>query len=306
VDEVAAADLALKERIPVSRLTPGGSTGRDALESLERPHIELKTRAIEAANKAKWASAPNTPKVADSVSKLKSELIGEIDGDVMVAKVDAWYRQFLDRFSKPVFRGGKKVPGARAYRKLTAQELDDEVLKFQQQADYAKESDDPTQVLKERFARAMGTGIRGVLRDIPVPIGRTGQTAGSMLGKANDRLSELHIIDKPLAGAERRAANAPILPNVLSPHGVAPMIGAGAGFAAGHSPGAAAAGAGLAYGADALFTNPAVGSRLSLAATHPVSRAIQQQAPRAALTGLDVLFGPGWKDTKPDSTGGTR
>ena len=290
-DVASLARQGLKERIPLGRGFTG--TGSEKLTAMAAPEIARKTTAIQAANRARWNLNPQN--LASAITDLKAEVIGEVGGRDKAAMIDQLWNEELVKHHITTYPSGKPRPGAPKIKRMSASELDEQVQKWQQQADYNREAEDPKEALKARVAKALAREGRAHLRSIQAPL-RGGGTAGEAIASANDRLSEMHPITDAVSQAELRmeAGTGGSFPWWM--HAGMPAAGAAAGAAGGT--GGIAGGALLGLAADRALSNPVVASRLALGLTNRGVRGTVRQAPRLAFDAFNLFNAP----APPDDT----
>ncbi len=292
-----AADVAdvsaqgLRERVPVGRLFKMGPSGGEVMADLVAPQIAAKQTAIRAAERARWRINPQ--QLASGVSELKAELASEIGGAQKAALVDHLWDEFLNQYRVTTYPSGKPRPGAPKINRMTASELDDQVLRWQQQADYNAEAMDPNENLRGRLAKALARAGRANLRTIDTVVGGdpARRTAGEIIAAANDRMSSLHPLQDAIGNAEVRAAG--------GTEGGAPWFvpagrtatGAALGGAGGGIPGAVAGGL-AGFATDRALANPAVASRAGIALTDRRVQDLLRQAPRGVAALLQMHKDP--------------
>lgn len=288
-DVASLAKQGLRERIPLGRGFTG--TGSEKLERIAVPEIAAKTDALKVADRSRWKFNPQ--RLADGITDLKAEVMGEVGGKDKAALIDQMWADELSKYHNTTYPSGKPRPGAPKINRMSASELDEQVLKWQKQADYSKDAEDPKEALKARVAKALAREGRAHLRAIQTPM-RSGATAGEVIAAANDRLSELHPITDAVSQAELRmesGTGGSVFPWYV--HAGAPAAGAAIGATGG--PGASAGGALLGLAADRALSNPAVASRLALGLSNRGVLGTIRQAPRAAA-GAMRFFTPAQRD----------
>lgn len=290
-DVASLSKQGLRERIPLGRGLTG--TGTEKLTGMVAPEIAQKSAALSAANRSRWNFNPQN--LASAVTDLKREVIGEVGGKEKAALIDQMWADELSKHHITTYPSGKPRPGAPKIKRMSATDLDDAVMKWQQQADYNRAAEDPKEALRARVAKALAREGRAHLRSIQTPL-RGGGTAGEAIAAANDRMSELHPLREAVGAAETRmeaGTGGSAFPWYM--HAGAPAAGAVVGTAAGGA-GAGAGGALLGLAADRALSNPAVASRIALGLTNRGVQATARQVPRALFDTLNLLSAPAARD----------
>ena len=277
----------LRERVPVGRLFRMGPSGSEVMTDIVAPHIQAKTEAIRAAEKARWRINPQN--LAAGVSELKGELASEVGGQQKAAIVDKLWDEFLNQFRQTTYPSGKPRPGAPKIRRMSASELDDQVMRWQQQADYNADAMDPNEAIRARLAKALARAGRAKLRTIDVHMAG-GNRVGDVIAAANDRMSSLHPLQDAIGNAEVRGASGGGSGGSWISHAPIPTAGALVGSAGG-PPGVAVGGL-LGIAADRALANPAVSSRAGLALTNIRVQDLLRQMPRGVASLLQLHSAP--------------
>lgn len=281
----------LRERVPVGRLLRMGPSGGEVMTEMIAPHITEKSVAIKAADRARWNINPQS--LASGVSELKSELASEVGGQQKSAIVDQLWDEFLNQYRNTTYPSGRPRPGAPKMNRMSASALDDQVLRWQQQADYNAEAMDPNEAIRGRLAKALARAGRANLRTIDTVVGSdpAKRTAGEIIAAANDRMSSLHPLQDAIGNAEVRSAGGGGGGAPWWQHAGAPLTGATVGAASGGVPGAVVGGlAGAA--ADKALANPEVASRLGIGLTDLRVQNLLRQMPRGVASLLQLHSAP--------------
>lgn len=285
---------ALSERVPLGRGIRG--TGGERMASLQAPSNNDLTDALAAAGNAGHSHAIRD--LADGVTALKNEVRGETRSAEKIARIDAMWREMIDKYRQAPRKGSKIGKDVR----LTPQQLQDEVRTWQHQAtSYWKGVEggrpDELAALNARFDAALASAGRRRLNEIPV--------FGPIIEKANTRLSSLHPLADAISNRELSMAggsSGSSFPWYM--HAGGPATGALAGSMA-HGTEGAAGGALLGLAVDRLISNPVTGSRIALGLTNPIVQGVARQSPRAAFALLNLLNAPQQPDAL-NPNGGTR